>query len=205
MANSRHFGVSRDAEIEKAKIIFQFVLMIVASFIGGILFARLLSDTAIDKLSQNVISHFSLQLRERFYIGELIEAFFKVCRVDVACVIILFVFSFSFVNYIVTDIVLIFCGFRVGINVALMYSISLSNIGYANSIIFFIFKAILIATLLFYACKMAISSLHLRRFSENGRMIADRRLLASVVLFAATVLGLTLIIDGLYCLLIYIF
>lgn len=184
---------------EKEKIIFQFTLMLIASIVCGMLFSKLLSDSALQSSADKIVRHFCNQDID----GNMLSAFKKYyilfCIPSIICVAVVFIFSFSFVNYVVTDTVLVFLGFRYGFNSALIAVSALSKIGIFHSLVYWILHAVIIAVALIYSCRMAFYSLTLRSFSANGRLIVERKALLSSLIFTLTVVGLILIVGGVYC------
>ena len=104
---------------EKQKIIFQFVLMTIASIIAGFCFAHLLNaETLNNSLMANISCFFSDLASGTF--SEIFSSYLMLGIIDCLWVCLGFIFTFSFINYIVSDIFLIFSGFKFGINSALI-------------------------------------------------------------------------------------
>lgn len=192
----------KSIEVEKTKIVFQFTLMTVASAIAGMCFPRLLTSNAIGNITGNTVKYFNTHL-----IGsEVINEFLRLSLVDVTCILILFIFSFSFINYVVSDLTLIFISFRFGINAAVIKLASFELVGVGASLCFWLLKGIALPAFLIFCCRMATHSLQLRRFSSsNGRMIINKKATGAMLTITLTMLGTVLIINGLYCLFLYIF
>ena len=198
MIFSRH--KQKGADIEKAKIVFQFAVMMVASVIGGMCFSNLLSASAIQRFTAKLY----ISLNATSADVSFLDIFIKVALVDIICVAILFVFSFSFINYIVSDIVIVFLGFRFGMNAAIVRLSGFSQIGLLNSLLFWIFKGIILFGMVFYACVAAFKALEIRRFSTSRRPRINNKALLKIVLSTIASAAFTLAFNGLYCLLVYI-
>ena len=80
------FRNKNQIRLEKQKIVFQFTIVLIASFIAGTLFIRLISDEALSYRSERASNHFLSEVSRSF--------FFKNCTLDVLCVCILYLFSF---------------------------------------------------------------------------------------------------------------
>ena len=193
------------AETEKNKIVFQFALMLIASVIGGICFSNLLSDSALEKAMMKIISHFEASAKSSTGFSGLMLEYINFCLSDIICAVALFIFSFSFVNYIVSDAVLVFLGFRYGMNAAIIKLASFSVIGVGNSLSYWLLRAVILSVFMLFSCRMAFYSLTLRKFSPNGRLVVDRRALISEIIYLLTVIGLLLMINGLYCIFVFVF
>lgn len=192
-------------EVEKTKIIFQFVLMLTASVLCGIFFTRLLSYEFLNSTLINVSRHFNAPFRGCGSFDEILSKYLEFCGCDIVCLTLLLLFSFSFINYIISDLVLIFSGFKFGMSIAVIWYFSFARIGFGNSFTFLILRSIALVVILIYSYRMALYSLDIRKFSDNGRVVLNKKHLLSILLFTVNILGLIFIINGLYCLLIYIF
>lgn len=190
----------KSADIEKAKIVFQFAVMLVASVIGGMCFSNMLSSTAIQRFTAKLYISFNATSADVSFI----DIFTKVAIVDVICVALLFVFSFSFINYIVSDMVIVFLGFRYGMSSAIIKLSDFSQIGLGNSLLFWIFKGLILFSIMFYASVAAFKALELRRFGANRRPKINNKSLLHIILFTALAMVFTLAVNGLYCLFVYI-
>lgn len=191
-------------ETEKKKIVFQFALMLISAIIGGFCFSNLLSDSAVSDATLKMTEHFGVSLIKGADISDAFLGYVRFCLPDMICVLLLFVFSFSFVNYVVSDAVLVFLGVRYGINSAIIRIASFSVIGVGNSLAYWLLRAATLALFMIFSCRMAFYSLTLRRFSANGRLMIDKRALLSQVLYALTVLGSVFMINGLYCVFVFV-
>ncbi|MBO7310048.1 MAG: hypothetical protein J6U86_01500 [Clostridia bacterium] len=189
------------ADIEKKKILFQFALMMISSVIGGISFIKLMSKEMLDGISESITQHFSISLSSGMTFSEYIGKYFSLCLADLTCIFILLVSSFTFINYLVTDGVLVFLGFRYGINAALL---SVTSVGGGTSLCFWILRALILFVFFVYSCKMAFYALSFRRFTSNGRLVLNKSNLLPAFVFTATVIGFILITNGLYSIFAFI-
>ncbi len=199
-------ALSKELELEKRKIVFQFALMLVASVVGGICFSKLLGENIILSLTERISLHFSEQLPKIGALAQLFTTLIRITLPDFICIGILFACSFSFVNYIISDAVLVFAGFRFGLNAALIKLAGISVIGVGNSLSFWLLRGVMLPILLIFSCKMAFYSLKLRRSSSaNGRIVFDKRATLSMLFLTFTTAIAAFAINLLYCIFIYIF
>lgn len=172
--------------LEKQKIVFQFTVVLIASFVAGTLFIRLISDEALRTISERISNHFLSEASKSF--------FFKNCTVDILCVFILYLFSFSFINYVVSDIIIAFTSFNFGIfsRLCILFNNQFS--------ILIFFKLVLLLLIYIYSCKIAMDSLKLKKFLPNGRISIDNKTFTKITVLTVSVIAVILIINGLYCL-----
>ncbi len=187
-------------ETEKLKILFQFSIMLIASVIGGICFTALLSDTATQRLSQKALLSISEDIGTTLLIGKI----WSISAIELICIAVLFVFSFSLVNYTVSDIALVFLGFKWGMSAAVVKLTGFESFGMGNSLSFWILRGAILFVIFFFACKMAFFSLDIRTSSLNGRGQINSKKLVSLILFALSVAIAIWLLNGIYCFVIYI-
>lgn len=180
----------KQINLEKQKIIFQFSLVTLASLIAGILFIKTLSGEGVASLLDGIIKHFSTDAS--------LGIFIRQCLPDIICILLLYLFSFSIINYVATDLILSFLGFKFGICAHLTF---LAPISLATASISVFLRILLLGVILVYSCRIAIYSLHLKKFLPNGRVAINRKPFISMTLSCMSTIGVTLIIYGLYCLL----
>ncbi len=195
-------SVNEGIRLEKIKILFQFLIMLVASVVLGVCLSRLFSDELRARAFSDIIRHFSAQAANSSA-SSLFFKYLSFSLFDIISILSLVIFSFSFINYVVSDIIIVIYGTRLGIGASL--ALALQDIQVFEKIIFFSFRSLIIILIIIFCYKMALYSLELRRFSSNGRFAADKRKTISIIAFALAFLGLILIINGLYCICLYIF
>jgi hypothetical protein len=175
--------------LEKKKIVFQFILINISSFIAGILFVNILSD--------NLQCQFVNSIERYFHTPVVFNGFWRTllasCLAELICILFLFAFSFSFINYLVTDFVLTFSGLKIGIYTHLCI---ISDIGAKTEFAVVFLKILLDIIILVYSCKIAIHSLTLKKFLSETRVAI--RIVPFIRIAALTVITvvLTLIISA---------
>jgi hypothetical protein len=192
--------IPKAIRIERYKIAFQFFLMLTASIICGVCLTKILSEGLRSNAYEKIIRHFiSAKIPRTFF--EYFVDYIKMSSMDILIILGIFIFSFSFINYVVTDILIVFIGMRFGFGAFLLSSTL--NVSFTDKMAFYIFKIIIIVMMFVFSYMMAVYSLEIRRFSSNGRLINSKRKLGSMIICFVTFIGLILISNGLYCLCIY--
>jgi len=118
---------------------------------------------------------------------------------------LLFVFSFSFINYAVSDLIIVFLGFRYGLMSSIIKQASFSVVGIGNSLSYWIIRMAVLLVVTFYSCKIAFYSLSVRKFSKNGRLVINNASLLRAVLLTIMTVGSVLILEALYCVFVFVF
>ena len=196
----------RSIELEKRKIIFQFTLMLIGSLICALLFTELLGEGAINSSTERIVRHFSVNSEQALTLRTFSLMLLRTFCVEIFGIIITFVFSFSYINYLVSDVILIFLGFRYGLNAALVKLATFRAVGIANSLSFWVIGALQSALILYFSYRMGVYSIGMRKFSsESARTVLDIRVVLSSVLLTLTSLLATLGLGALYCLILYVF
>ncbi len=197
---------AKSTDVEKAKIIFQFSLMLVASVIGGICFSRFVGENAINGMAARLYGHFFQALPAENLLSNFFIRLLRTVLCDILCISIIFVFSFSFINYIVTDAVLIFTGFKFGMNAAVIKLATSDTLGVGNMLTYLLIRGVLLPIFLVFTCRMAIYSLKLRRFSgDNGRIALNTKSLFLMLRETLTMLLAVMVFNIFYCVFVYIF
>ena len=190
-----------EIKTEKAKILLQFVIMLIASLMLGIFVSKLLSEETRQGAFSMMLEHFSSRA-DQGRLSDMLSSFLRYSAFDVISFIIIFVFSFSFINYIVSDIILVLYGAKLGLSSSLI--ISASGLKAFDTVLFFIFKPIVVILIALYCYKMALLALDIRRFSSKGRYLSNSKKTLAMLTVSLVFIGSILLINGLYCLFIYI-
>ena len=173
-------------DLEKKKIIFQFFLVSIFSFIGGILFVNFTSEEFLLRITENIYSNYSIG-------KDFLSVVLEHSSNDILIVIALYVFSFSFINYLVSDVLLIFLGFGNGLYV---YAYFLSGIGYLRLFALISLKISLLAVILLFSCSLAIKTLRLVKYRSNGRVCIDKGRLLSITVLTVSTVGAILVLNA---------
>ena len=189
---------------EKIKILFQFSLMLCISFVGGIMFSNLFSEHLYNNALHKITAHFNYSYSILSNDLNIVFSYLKFCIWDILCVFIIFAFSFSFVNYVISDLILVANGFKLGISLSVIWKLTFVRIGFINCLLYVAYNLVLLPLLLIYTYKMAVNSISLKKVSNVGRIIVNRSVFIKMMISSLSFLGLVFIIDGIYFLLIYI-
>jgi len=195
--------------IERAKIGFQFILMTVCSFIMGALIISFLNEEFYGKSVLRVSTHFETVFINCSEAREYIFSILLYALSDIISVAAIFIVSFAVFNYVASDIVLIYNGIKSGFAVFFLYpfvsNASLAyNIGFLRYLIFVFFKTIILLLILDYSYRSGVYSVKLKTFNNTGRSDIKPRVLFPFVLNTLTYIGAVIILNALYCWLMYI-
>ena len=174
-------------EREYFKIIFQYTLMLVASGIAGWILPRFFGEELWTVAQRAVSSHFSLPFSELFgprAIFHAIFIFFKPCLI---CIGMVAIFSFSSLNCLISDGVLIYLGMRTGCAFSVLYTVSRGIVpnSYQTSplcvFLFVLFKLLLIFFFAVYAIQAAKHSYRMRIYSKEGRALFPKKTILALL------------------------
>ena len=173
-------------DIEKQKIIFQFSLVLVLSYIAGVIVVKFVSE--------DLLIHILGDIGDRTSIGaDFTSILLDRCADDIFAIITLWFFSFSYINYLVTDFVLVYWGFKSGFST---YLFVLSNTETVRSCIYIFITIALLAVYLTFSCSIAIKSLDLVTHRVNGRVSFNKRCLFAITVLSISTVGATLILNA---------
>lgn len=174
--------------IERKKIIFQFFLVSIFSFVGGILFVNLVSDEFLSLIALNVQLGYNANIGSDFF-----DLVLRNSLDDIAIIITLYVFSFSFINYLVSDLALSFLGFKTGLCV---HTYFLSDISYFKLFALLSIKMALLTVVLLFACALGVKTLRLIKYRINTRVRLDRKCFASITILTVSTAGAIIVLNA---------
>ncbi len=195
----------KSLNVEKIKIVFQFLLMLSASFICGICLLNIISQEAVNNAFLVICGHFTSPFEGNVSFSHKLIGYLTLCLSDILSVLLLFIFSFSFFNYFASDIVIIYQGFGFGVNASLLCCVGAAYVGVIRIFAYILCRLLIIVALVIYACKMSCYSLSIRKFSTRGRISLNFKSFFGIFVSMIAIIGFILIVKGLYCLIIYIF
>lgn len=197
-------------KLERAKIAFQFLLMTVCSLIMGILISGGLSDSFYSDAVTGISAHFENAFLNchTFYDKVLHVVLYSLS--DLICLTIIFCVSFAVFNYVVSDFVLIYNGIKFGFLTSFLSKYLFGRVASynINTVEFFtvvFFKVTTLILILDYAYRAAVYSIGLKETKFNGRPSVKLRVLFPFCINTLAYMGSIIILNGLYCWLIYIF
>ena len=177
-------------DIERKKIFFQFTLMLTAALIGGICFVKAFESSISYDVRTRVISSLTLSSFADVDLGYIL----KVCLPYFISVPIIFIFSFSYVSYLISDIILALNGFITGALVSLV-ALCLSHAETLIAASFIISAITSLLILLHFAHTCALLSLGIRLRATNGRMIIASKSILLLIIKAFAALGTVIILT----------
>lgn len=178
---------------ENKKILFQFILMLVAALIGGICFIKAVEPHLPPVALNKILANFSNSPLNYVTFGGFIQAVFKAALPYFISTLLVFIFSFSYVCYIISDIILALNGFAAGVSMALL-CVSAPQIKMFSATVFIISIILPLIVLFCFTYYSALFSLNIRVRSSNGRMILPPAKLLKFILKTLTALGTYIII-----------
>lgn len=203
---------NRIPKLERCKIIFQYSLVIVVAILCGYLFIGLVSEDVLMSVVEKVSYHFEIPFIECSEVYEIFEIIWKFVFSDIACVIVLFISSFTIVNYLISDFVLLYIGFNFGASLSILVRLfegEISNVRYTpgafNSLLFIFTRLVYIILIFWFCLRIAGFSYNLKSFNISGRVSVSIPILLVLVITTLVLLFTIVLLKGLYCLLIYNF
>ena len=193
--------ISFAREREYRKIVFQYGLMLLASLVAGWLLPRLLSDALWERALASISAHFTPSLKGGKVLFHTVFSFFWPTFL---CIITVAVFSFSSLNCLITDGVLVYLGMRTGCTVSMLYSLfrTTASLSYRPSLlllfVFVLFKLVLLFIFTSYAVRMAQYAYRLRTYSEEGRTLFHPRTVGALILHFSLCSFVTFLLHFLY-------
>lgn len=186
-----------DRDREKARILFQFSLVTVISLIGGILFASLLSDGAIWRTSQKLL----LSLNQDIPNDHLLSKIWSVSVAETIGILLIFLCSFTRAKYAVTNLALVFFGFKLGVSSSVVRLTEVSQIGFVHALAFWTFKGAILFLILYCAYMLGFMSLANTQAALGVNVVIKQ--FASKTVFALAVTLCLLLLNAIYCYIIY--
>ncbi len=187
-------------EREQTKIIFQYGLMTIASWVAGWLLPRFLGEGLWQSAENAIATHFALPFSAMTNAKELLYAVYAFFLPTLLCISIVGIFSFSSLNCLVSDGVLVYLGMRTGCTVSLLYSFFRSSTALSYRLdslqwfLFILFKLLVLTVFFVYAVRMAKYSYRLRIYSQEGRTLFHPQTVGALLLqFALCTLVLFLL------------
>ncbi len=197
---------TRNNQTEKLKIVFCFSFLVAVAFFGGICLFRILGQDTKELLKNSILLHFDAILPNTDKALFLWHRTWRMNISEFVCVFLVLLFSFSFISRLVSDIVLMFVGFRFGLCASAVYNLGFSRAGFGNSLCFWLLKGLMLWFIYNYACKITVLSMNSRHYSaENGRIMMKRSALLSMLGLTVFTACALILLGGAYCLFIYAF
>lgn len=187
---------------ERFKILFQYLLVLIGSVIAGALFTFFFTENLLTQLGSNIQTHFQTIFENCNSIPQAIRLVVRYAFPELICVLLSFLFTFSMLNYLISDLILVYEGFTSGCSVFLLFRLNTGMLW--EEILFGITRFGILVCFSVALYRMALYSSQLKRFTETGRPMIHPRTVLRLILCTAIFGTLILLFDLLYCLLIYL-
>lgn len=186
---------------EKKKALFQYCCICLLSVLSGILIAGMLSKGALLDMGEQIKRHFLSPFSQNAPLYNFTYSVLCYSLVDVICISVAFLFTFSVFNYIASNVILIYQGFVIGLStsVLLRYSVLFGSISYFYIIWFIILKISILIFFVFYLCILTKYSFDLKSYSANLRARLDPRVLLLLLAFMISASGFVILLNAIYC------
>lgn len=195
--------------LEKIKISFLFsAVLLISSFLGMIVANYISAD-----LYANSVFRISNHFETAFLRCSDLLGYIKIIALsslsDIIAFFVIFAVSFSILNYVITDVVLFYCGVKFGISVAFLVGFSrLQNspyrLGGIRLSLFVLTELILLVLILCYSCYAATASLRFKQTASSGRPNIKTGDLILFSVKTVACVGAVIILNALYCFSLYI-
>lgn len=215
MDNSNVFSIFRRWQstpfrIEKIKIFIQYLLMTVSACVGGGAMTFFLKDQTFVSSFYRIFCHMDAPFAQCQTVPECIFLVLQYSASDFAVATSLLIFSFSVLNYLISELLLIYEGVKFGFSTVLLVrmvsSASLSKyISFFFVVLYCGISAFLLLGCFLYALKLSYASLTVKCFyTPNGRLKIPQKiglsLLASFFKYCTWILFWNI----LYCIILFL-
>ena len=198
-------SISDSKSTERLKIVFQYLSTVLVAFVIGALISGACSDIFYLNSKNEISAHFNGIFSG---INDFKSVFIALARYSQPCIIsvlIIFLTSFSPINYLISDIIIFIFGIRCGASVAVLLNLVLtSEFALLHFAVFATFKLFILASLISYSYKAALISLSGALIVKNGRRLIKPNKLIWFIAFTAAYAGAFILINGAYCFIIYL-
>ena len=196
-------------KLEKMKIAFLFSSVSIISAIFGGLVANYISTEIYTSSLFLISNHFETAFLECSDFMEYANIIARYSLSDIISLLIIFAVSFSMLNYLVTDIVIFYSGMKFGVSVVFLGGFSRASdlpytVGKIRLFVFVVIELAILLLMLYYAYHAAMSSVSFRRTDASGRPNIKTRDILLFLLKTAACIGAMLILNTVYCCLLYI-
>ncbi len=191
---------------EKTKIFFCCSLVLFWSLAIGVCVFNILGQATKDLIKNSILLHFEAILPSSNRIEFLWHRTIRLNLCEFICIISVFLFSFSFINRLVSYTVILFTGIRFGFFANAVWHLGVFCAGLGNSLCFWLLKGIMLIIIFKYICKISYLSLNSNHYSsQNGRVLIKKRTLLSMLTQTVCTVASLIALGGIYCLFIYAF
>ena len=195
-------------QTETIKYLIQYLLMLVASAVGGGAFSFFLGRESYISSFYQIYTHFTLPFYNCDGAGEVASMLLKYASPKLIAAGIIFLFSFSALNHLATQAILVIEGFKFGFSATLFCRmLGLAEIREYISpylcVLYVLASLLLLFLLLQYSVDLAKASIAIRRYTPDGRPIFSGGALARMFGLFFRYCVVALVIHSLYCMIIF--
>ncbi len=196
----------KNNQAERIKIIFRFSVALFLAFTVGICVFKILGQATKDLIKNSILLHFDAVLPINNKLEFLWHRTLRLNLCEFICIFSVLVFSFSFINRLVSCAALVFSGIKFGLFASAVWNIGIFRAGFGNSLCFWLLKGIMLILIYNYVCKISYLSLDSRYYStQSGRVLMKKRTLLSMLTLTVYTVASLIVLGGIYCVFIYTF
>lgn len=202
--------VSQCIRLERFKIGFQYTLTLVASLILGYLLPRFLGSELESWQIDALTRHFALPFASLSTLPQMLGVILSFAAPSLFCLVIIFLFSFSSLNCLMNNGVLIYSGMRTGYTFSVLVSLLGDGVsatyqpGAFRFAVFIAFKILLLLLMLRYAFRSSDYSYHLRRYSASGRPFLHAKTILTLTGYTILIAVAVFAVHMLYVWILYL-
>ena len=190
--------------IERIKILFQFLATLLFAFIFGALLCGACSDTFLSSAQTVITTHFNSLFFGAIRLQDVFSTIITYSLPYIFAIITIAVLSFSVLNYLVSDIVLLICGVKVGFSITLLlnnaFSVhSIQGVSVLSFIIFSTFRILILVLVVCFAYRASLFSRNISFKNNNGRYYLEPLKILSFLVITAAYIGTIVFTNGVYC------
>ena len=194
--------------LERIKILSLFSSVLLISCILGAIMANYISSSSYANYMFLISTHFETAFLDSSGFVDCARIVTRYALPDIISVLAVFAASFSICNYLITNVVLIYNGLKIGLSIAFLAQFNANNglytVGNTKVIIFALIEFITLLLILYYSYRSALSSVALRRTDQSGRPNLKTKDFLQFASKTLACIGGVLILNALYCAFIYI-
>ena len=201
-------GMLTPIRIETIKFLIQYLLILIASSVAGGAFTFFLGKDAYVSFFCRIYTHFSLPFSYCRSVGDVASVLMRFATPKIIAAAVIFLFSFSVLNHLATQLVLITEGFKFGFSACILFRLCISPaireyLSVFLCAVYFIASLLLLILLVRYSVDLARRSIAVRCYSSVGRPSFSAGVLARLFLCYLKYCVLILSTYSIYCMIIF--
>ena len=190
--------------VERLKILFQFLVTLLFAFISGAILCGACSDTFHSSSQIVITKHFNSLFLGAISLQDVFLTIITYSLPYIFSIITIAVLSFSVFNYLVSDIVLLICGIKVGFSITLLLNNvfldqSVQGVSVLSFLMFSMFRILILVLVVCFAYRASLFSRNISFRNNNGRYYLEPLKILSFAVITAAHIGALVFINGVYC------